>query len=81
MKNYITSDKVGEFVQSMFNAGFENLVISPDNVSVKHTDGSYTHITVFRKCSYEDLVNRVLDKEKSLLLERLPQSDDNETEE
>lgn len=81
MKNYITSDKVGEFVQSMFNAGFENLVISPENVSVKHTDGSYTHITVFRKCSYEDLLNRVFDKEKALLMERLPKTEELPTNE
>ena len=81
MKNYITSDKIGEFVQSMYNAGFENVIISPMHISVKHTDGSYTFIDIYDKLSYEALLNVVFDKEKALLMEKLPKTEELPTNE
>lgn len=59
MEKYITKDKVGEFCQLMFNNGFD-VVTSSDSISVRNDEGSYVHIKVYEKKSFDDLVARVI---------------------
>lgn len=56
---YITKDKVGEFCQSMFNNGFR-VVTSSDSISACNDEGSYVHVKVYDKQTFEDLVARVI---------------------
>lgn len=64
-RKYITSDKVGEFVQAMFEAG---LYASVDGktVSVRLSDGSYQFVDIFKKTSYAELVSDIISKEQSI---------------
>jgi hypothetical protein len=66
MRHYITSDKVGEFVQSMFAAG-QHVQVDGDSISVRHSDHSYTFIDVYQKGSMEKLVSDILEKERQIL--------------
>lgn len=66
MKKYITSDKVGEFVQALHTNGFKYVSVEPEQVSVRHGDGSYTFIEIFQKGSYDDLVRSVIDTEANI---------------
>lgn len=73
MKKYITSDKVGEFVQTLHENGFKYIAVESERVSVKHDDGSYTFIEIFQKGSYEALVQSVINTEIHIL--KQPQFD------
>ena len=66
MKHYITSDKVGEFVQSMFAAG-QHVQVDGDSISVRHSDHSYTFVDVYQKGSMEKLISDILEKERQIL--------------
>lgn len=66
MRHYITSDKVGEFVQSMFAAG-QHVQVDGDSISVRHSDHSYTFVEIFQKGSMEKLVSDILEKERQIL--------------
>lgn len=67
MKKYITSDKVGEFVQALHTNGFKYVAVEPEQISVRHDDGSYTFIQIFQKSSYDDLVQSVINTEIQIL--------------
>ena len=67
MKKYITSDKVGEFIQALHEHGFKYVSVEPEQVAVKHDDGSYTFIEIFPKSSYDDLVQSVINTEIQIL--------------
>jgi predicted RNA binding protein YcfA (HicA-like mRNA interferase family) len=67
MKKYITSDKVGEFVQTLHEHGFKYVSVEPEHVAVRHDDGSYTFIKIFPKGSYDDLVQSVINTEIHIL--------------
>ena len=67
MKKYITSDKVGEFVQALHTNGFKYVAVEPEQISVRHDDGSYTFIQVFQKNSFENLVQSVINTEIQIL--------------
>lgn len=66
MKKYITSDKVGEFVQTLHEHGFKYVSVEPEQVAVRHDDGSYTFIQIFQKNSFENLVKSVIDTEANI---------------
>ena len=66
MKHYITSDKVGEFVQSMFASGLL-VQVDGDSISVRHSDHSYTFVEVYQKGSMEKLVSGILENERQIL--------------
>ena len=70
MKKYITSDKVGEFCQAMSNAGIY-VAVDKENLSIRHCDGSYTFIDIYKKNSFENLISEVLSTEASLQSQRL----------
>lgn len=65
MKKYITSDKIGEFCQSMSNAGIP-VMVDNDSISVRHCDGSYTFITIYQKNTFDKLVSEVRSTEATL---------------
>lgn len=67
MKKYITSDKVGEFVQALHTNGFKYVSVEPERVAVRHDDGSYTFIEIFQKSSFDDLVQSVINTEIHIL--------------
>lgn len=66
MKKYITSDKVGEFVQTLHQNGFKYVSVEQEQVAVRHDDGSYTFIHIFQKNSFENLVKSVIDTESNI---------------
>lgn len=66
MRHYITSDKVGEFVQSMFAAG-HYVLVDGDSISVRHSDLSYTFVDIYPKGSMEKLISDILEKERQIL--------------
>ena len=66
MKKYITSDKVGEFVQALHTNGFKYVSVEPEQIAVRHDDGSYTFIQIFQKNSFENLVKSVIDTESNI---------------
>jgi hypothetical protein len=66
MEKYITSDKVGEFVQTLYANGFKYVAVEPEQISVRHDDGSYTFIQIFQKNSFENLVKSVIDTEANI---------------
>lgn len=55
-KKYITSDKVGQFCQVMWNKG---LYVSVDGntISVKLASGEYRFIEILRESNFVDVVN------------------------
>ena len=65
MRKYITSDKVGEFVQSLFNAGLSVSVCS-DHVSVQFADKSCQYVDVYEKGSYDSLVGHFISENELL---------------
>lgn len=66
MKKYITSDKVGEFVHTLHQNGFKYVSVEPEQVAVRHGDGSYTFIEILQKNSFENLVKSVIDTEANI---------------
>lgn len=67
MKKYITSDKVGEFVQTLHEHGFKYVAVEPNQIAVRHGDESYTFIEIFQKRSFDDLVQSVINTEIHIL--------------
>jgi hypothetical protein len=67
MKKYITSDKVGEFVQALHEHGIKYVSVESERIAVRHGDGSYIFIEIFQKGSYEDLVQSVINTEIHIL--------------
>lgn len=65
MKKYITSDKVGEFCQCLFNAGIEVLVHS-DYASVHFADKSCQFVEICDKGSFESLVGYFISRDEEL---------------
>lgn len=58
MEKYITSDKVGQFCQVMWNKGY--LIISrPDQgyISVETATGEYEQVHILQETSFIDVVN------------------------
>ena len=55
-KYYITSDKIGEFIQKMYDKGIR-VDAEPDNsqLCVHQSTGVYKWIKVFNKGSFEEL--------------------------
>ena len=63
-KYYITSDKVGEFIQRMYDAGIRVDGEPEGNRLVLHKpEGGYEWIKVFKKGSFEELCCAFLPKE------------------
>lgn len=57
MKKYITSDKVGQFVQALYESGkIDYIQVQGEQVSVK-ANGEYTFVEILQEKSYEDLVS------------------------
>lgn len=55
-KYYITSDKVGEFIQRMYDKGIRVDAEAEDNrLAVHKPEGGYEWIKVFKKSSFEEL--------------------------
>lgn len=63
-KYYITSDKVGDFIQRMYNKGIRVDAEPKDKrLAVHMPNGGYEWIKVFSKGSYEELC-AAFDKEE-----------------
>lgn len=55
-KYYITSDKVGEFIQRMYDAGIRvDAEPEGNRLSLHKPGGGYEFIRVFKKSSFEEL--------------------------
>lgn len=65
MEKYITSDKVGQFVQALWESGkFSNIQVDDMQVSAIKKDGhSYTFIRIVPKNSYERLLKDIIEEE------------------
>lgn len=64
-KYYITSDKVGEFIQRMFDKGMRVSVDpSVNQITVTKPDGGYEWIKVFHKGSFEELC-KIFDEQEA----------------
>lgn len=63
-KYYITEDKIAEFVARMWKEGIK-VSVEPDSdqLVIHKTTGGYEWIRVFRKQSFEDLVNEFIPNE------------------
>ena len=59
MEKYITSDKVGEFVQTLHQKGFTYVTVEPHELSVRLSTGEFIFIKIYQKGSYEELVRHV----------------------
>ena len=65
-KYYITSDKVGEFIQRMYEKGMRVSVDpSMSQITVTKPQGGYEWITVFHKGSFEELCNMFDEQEEA----------------
>ena len=64
-KYYITEDKIAEFVARMWKEGVE-VRVEPksDQLTVCTKTGGYEWIKVFRKQSFEDLMNEFIPNEQ-----------------
>ena len=63
-KYYITSDKVGEFIQRMYEKGIRVDAEPKDTRLALHKpEGGYEWIKVFKKSSFEELCEAFLPKE------------------
>lgn len=63
-KYYITSDKVGEFIQRMYDKGIRVDTEPKENRLALHKpEGGYEWIKVFKKSSFEELLDAFLPKE------------------
>lgn len=67
MKRYITSDKVGEFVQTLNKEGFKMVMVEPEQISVKLSNGCYEFIDIYNKCSYDALLDSIYMAEKKAI--------------
>ena len=65
MKNYVTSDKVGEFIQCMYDAGI-HASVDGDQIAVHMCDGSYVFIDIYRKRAFQDLRDTIIAKNAEL---------------
>ena len=55
-KYYITSDKVGEFIQKMYDKGIRvDAEVGQSQLCVHKPSGAYEWIKVFNKGSFEEL--------------------------
>lgn len=64
MEKYITSDKIGQFVQALYESGkFSYIQIDSNQISVKKESGEYIFIKIFDKTSWDDLVKEVIREE------------------
>ena len=60
-KYYITADKVGEFIQRMYEKGIRVDTEPGDaQLAVHKPDGGYEWIRVFSECSFEELCKAFL---------------------
>ena len=66
MRKYITSDKVGELVAALRNAGFAYISVEPEEVSIRHADMSYTFVRIFEKESFDSMLKGIIEAEKSI---------------
>lgn len=57
-KYYITSDKVGQFCQVMWNKGYV-LIVRPDmgHISVEITGEKYERVDILSETSFIDVIN------------------------
>lgn len=64
-KYYITEDKIAEFVARMWKEGIK-VSVEPDSdqLVIHKKEGGYEWIRVFRKQSFEDLVNEFISNEQ-----------------
>ena len=64
MAKYITSDKVGQFVQALYESGkFYNIQVDDKQVAVSKTPGGdYLFIQIVQKNSYEQLLKDVIEE-------------------
>ena len=66
-KYYITSDKVGEFIQRMYDAGIRvDSEPERDRLSLHKPEGGYEFIKVFKKSSFAELCYVFLPKESHI---------------
>ena len=66
-KYYITSDKVGEFIQRMYEAGIRvDSEPERNRLSLHKPEGGYEFIKVFAKSSFEELCCVFLPKESHI---------------
>ena len=55
-KYYITSDKVGEFIQRMYDKGIRvDAEPEESRLSLRKPEGGYEFIRVFKKSSFDEL--------------------------
>lgn len=64
MEKYITSDKVGEFVQTLHQSGVALVSVDPHEISVRLSNKDFIFIKIYQKGSHDDLVRYVQDAEK-----------------
>lgn len=64
MVKYITSDKVGQFVQALYESGkFYNIQVDGNQVAVNKAPGAdYLFIQIVQKNSYEQLLKDVIEE-------------------
>lgn len=63
MEKYITSDKIGQFVQALYESGkFSYIQVEGKQISVRKEDGDYIFIQVFNKMSFDELVKGVTEE-------------------
>lgn len=67
MKRYITSDKVGEFVQTLYKEGFKMVMVQQEQISVKLSNDCYEFIDIYNKCSYDALLDSIYMAEKKAI--------------
>ena len=67
MEKYITSDKVGQFVQALFESGrFYNIQVDGEKVAVTKGPGmDYLFIQIVQKNSYEQLLKDIINEEEA----------------
>lgn len=66
-KYYITSDKVGEFIQRMYDAGIRvDSEPEGNRLSLHKPEGGYEFIRVFKKSSFDELCRVFLPKESHI---------------
>ena len=60
MKRYITSDKIGEVCQFLFNKGI-NFNVGQDAIAIRKGSFDYEYIPIYSKISLDELVNELVD--------------------
>ena len=66
MEKYITSDKVGELVAALHNAGIQYVAVEPDQISIRHADNSFSWVKVYKKTGFEDMVRSITEDEEAI---------------